>query len=368
MTARVNTTLQSSTGAERAPDPGVAEPPGRKEDVMLKLLRPTASLSSERGSRTLVLASGLAVLVGAARLSLHPVFCDVGVYTVFYPVILATALLLGPRPAALATTVSAAIGYIAVAHPAWTAKFDTTSLAALGFFLVTSAVCILLLSIMTRTLRELEAARTRAETLAQGHATLFRDINERVTNHLQLVSALLQVQARDSHDGTIRRALSEAAARTMMISRLHRDLAGDTTEPLDFEVFATRLIQAVRAEPGGASLEVELGGDRLRLAPHQATSAAIVLLECLESKLATDQPVALRLTLQADEATARIEMTEADTAAFSLLTPQRLALIDAMVEQLGGAFSQRSDRRGSVMALSFPLDSAPSAGAVVTVH
>lgn len=339
------------------------------ESLLRNLVGPMASLGGERGFRALALAAGLALLVGAARLSMHPVFCDVGVYTVFYPVVLATGLLLGPRSAGLATGISAVIGYVAVAHPAWSAKVDTTSLAALAFFLVTSAICILLLAIMTRTLRDLDASRARAEALAQGHAALFRDINERVTNHLQLVSALLQIQARDSRDRAIQKALSEAAARTMMISRLHRDLAGDTSEPLDFEAFATRLIQAVQAEPGGDALEVELAGERLPLTPQQATSAAIVLLECLHSKLAADQPVAIRLTLRVEESMACIEMAETARPEFNLLTPQRLTLIDAMVEQLGGRFSQRLDRQGSVMALSFPLAGATApASAALTLH
>lgn len=337
---------------------------------MRNILGPAASLGTERGFRTLAMASGLALLVGAARLSMHPVFCDVGVYTVFYPVVLATALLMGPRSAALATAISAMIGYFCVAHPAWTAKFDTSSLAALGFFLATSTICIVLLTIMTRTLRDLDGARARAEALAQDHAVLFRDINERVTNHLQLVAALLQIQARDTGDGTIRSALSDAAARTMLISRLHRDLAGDPTEPLDFEVFARRLVRAVQTEHGGEALNVEMRGGRLELTPNQATSAAIVLLECLESRLDAEHPASIRLTLRADHAVARIELTEEAGQDFCALTPQRMTLIDAMVEQLGGRFSHKSDNRGSVLALTFPIDgsalSAPNATA--TLH
>lgn len=337
---------------------------------MRNILGPAASLGSERGFRTLATASGLALLVGAARLSMHPVFCDVGVYTVFYPVVLAAALLMGPRSAALATIISATIGYFCVAHPVWTAKFDTSSLAALGFFLATSTICIVLLTIMTRTLRDLDGARARAEDLAQSHAALFRDINERVTNHLQLVAALLQIQARDTGDGAIRTALSEAAARTMLISRLHRDLAGDATEPLDFEIFARRLVQAVQAEHGGEALEVEMRGGRLQLTPNQATSAAIVLLECLEARLDADQPVLILLTLRVDNAMVRIELAEAANQDFYTLAPQRLTLIDAMVEQLGGRFSQRSDNRGSVFALTFPLDGSAAAApnATGTLH
>ena len=337
---------------------------------MRSILGPAARLGTERGFRTLAMASGLALLVGAARLSMHPVFCDVGVYTVFYPVVLATALLMGPRSAALATAISAIVGYFCVAHPAWTAKFDTSSLAALCFFLATSTVCVVLLTIMAKTLRDLDGARARAEALAQDHAALFRDINERVTNHLQLVAALLQLQARDTGDGSIRTALSQAAARTMMISRLHRDLAGDAGEPLDFEMFARQLVQAVQAEHGGAILEVEMRGGRLQLTPNQATSAAIVLLECLEARLDAEHPVLIRLTLRGDNAMARIELAEVPNQDLYALTPQRLTLIDAMVEQLGGRFSQRSDYRGYVSALTFPLDSsAPSIpNATDTLH
>ncbi|WP_395443887.1 DUF4118 domain-containing protein [Caulobacter sp. UC70_42] len=137
--------------------------------------------------------AGALVLAGLAiRWGLDPIFASNHAYTVFYPVVILSAYFLGARPAVVATALSAAIAYGRFARPAFQIKADLDSLTSLLFFVMTASVAIYFITGMAKAVAEKTLAQAKAERLAQSHATLFGELNERVTNHLQLVAALLQ--------------------------------------------------------------------------------------------------------------------------------------------------------------------------------
>jgi two-component sensor histidine kinase len=96
-----------------------------------------------------------------------------------------------------------------------------------------------------------------------------------------------------------------------------------------------------------------------QLAPDEATSVAIVLLECLQARLQAATPAMLRIGLRRDAGQARLTVaettTEGDAPAGSDL---RLYLIEAVVEQLGGRFSSRASDQEIVSELVFPVGEA----------
>jgi two-component sensor histidine kinase len=199
--------------------------------------------------------------------------------------------------------------------------------------------------------------------LAASHTELFRNLNERVTNHLQLVAALLQLQARDERDKTMARALAEASARTLLISRVHRGLSGQTIQTLDFDAFARQLADAALAAQANSAVQVVIEPSGTRLGLDEATSVAIVLLECLQARLQMPAPAMLRVGLRRDAGRARL--TVAEFSAFGGPPPEgdrRLYLIEAMVEQLGGRFSSKAGPEQIVSELVFPVAGAPPLG------
>jgi len=174
-------------------------------------------------------------------------------------------------------------------------------------------------------------------------------------NHLQLVAALLQVQARDAHDAKVSAALAEASARTLLISRVHRSLSGEEMQTLDFDAFARQLLDATLAARGAHLVRVEVDEQGLRLPMDQATSVAIVLLECLNAHLRLNAPTTLRVRLRGDDREATLEISEVYGGLRGhAVIDLRRDPIDAMVEQLGGRFSFKTDEEGAISALVFP--------------
>ncbi|HEX5379153.1 MAG TPA: histidine kinase dimerization/phosphoacceptor domain -containing protein [Phenylobacterium sp.] len=311
----------------------------------------------------------LLVLAGfVARLALEPVFGATHTYTVFYPVVIVAAYFLGARPAILAAALSITVAYWCFDRPTLAWKADFATLAPLSFFAFTSAVSIYFITGMARAMRDLGAAQRRAEDLAESHAELFRNLNERVTNHLQLVAALLQLQARDERDKTVGRALSEASARTLLISRAHRNLGGEVDKTLDFDTFARQLLDATLAARGSSSVQVHVEPQGARLQLDEATSVAIVMLECIHARLQVDGPAVLRIGLRRGDREAKLTISEAGNAsATPPETDLRLYLIEAMVEQQGGRFSSKANGDEAVSELVFPVAKALE-GAAADTH
>ncbi len=317
------------------------------------------------------------VLIGlGTRWALDPVFASNHAYTVFYPIVILSAYFLGGRPAILAAAMSAMIGYWRFDRPAYEFKTDLDSLTSLMFFVMTSSVAIYFITGMARAVAEKTAAQARAERLAQSHATLFGELNERVTNHLQLVAALLQLQARDEPDKAVARALAEASARTMLISKTHRSLTGEGGELLDFDAFARQLLDATLSARKHPPVRIEFEDGGLWLSSEQATSVAIVLLECLNLRLAADDPGLMRIALRGDRGMGKLRITEVERELAPIglerggIERGRASLIEAMVEQLRGRFSSRTADEGRISELTFPLEAGAHGvrGGPATVH
>ena len=308
---------------------------------------------------------GLAVLVVLGgflfRLALHPVFGSNHTFTVFYPGVILAAYFLGAGPAMLAAALSAGVAYWAFATPMFASKLDPAVLTTMIFFGITSAVSTYFITGMRKALADLARSRARAETLAASHTELFRNLNERVTNHLQLVAALLQLQARDERDKTVAGALAEASARTLLISRAHRNLGGQLEQTLDFDAFARQLSDAAVAAKANAAVQVVIEPMGAQIGLDEATSVAIVLLECLQARLQVDTPALLRVGLRRDGQQGRLTVAESSLAGGAPAGADlKLHLIEAVVEQLGGKFSSRTGPSEIVSELVFPLAGAPA--------
>jgi K+-sensing histidine kinase KdpD len=140
-------------------------------------------------------ATGLVGLAFIVRCVIHSSFGYTHAYSAFVPMILITAYLFGARPALLSAGLSFALGFTFFASPAPWFGANVRTFASLGMFVMTVGVAIYFITGMSRALRELALERARAQGLADSHAQLFRELNERVTNHLQLVAAVLQLQS-----------------------------------------------------------------------------------------------------------------------------------------------------------------------------
>ena len=128
---------------------------------------------------------------------LQPAFGRSQAYATFYPVVLLAAYALGPKPAAVAAFLSAAVAYWCFVPPDFQWKWDTQVGAALAFFLTTSAVAIWLVARLTRA----TAGRTERSTadLARVNAVIFADLGARNHPGRALTSTLTTARPTASH-------------------------------------------------------------------------------------------------------------------------------------------------------------------------
>jgi two-component sensor histidine kinase len=303
-----------------------------------------------------VALAGVAFIV---RWAIQPWFGYAHAYSAFVPMILITAYLFGARPALLSTTLSFGLGLTFFASPAPWFGPNVRTFASLGMFVMTIGVGIYFITGMGRALRDLAVERSRAQGLADSHAELFRELNERVTNHLQLVAAVLQLQARTEQNRAVSSALAEASGRTLEISRVHRSLTSDHNEALDFQSFAAQLLKSTLEARGQSTSGIILDATGVRLTADQATSVGLVILECLNGRLGGPDEGSLRIHMRGDDKEVRLEVCRSLEGTQAYIQPASPYLLTAMVEQLSGRFTERADAEGSTMELVFPRIPTP---------
>ena len=127
--------------------------------------------------------------------------------------------------------------------------------------------------------RDITELRRREQELVTKDATI-REINHRVKNNLQTVSALLRMQARRADDDVTRQSLETAQRRISTIAVVHQTLSQALDETVDFnEVFAPILRMASDIATTGAHVCTRLSGEFGQIGANQATALAVVLNE-----------------------------------------------------------------------------------------
>jgi len=314
-----------------------------------------------------------AVMVAAAfviRLALQPALGSGLSYSPFYPAVILSAYAFGRNQAIGATLVSAALAFFCFVEPAYGWKATPTSLAALGLFNIVCAVAIVVITGLKGALQTVSRELGRAQAVADSHAGLFRELNERMTHHMRLVAGVLALQAKGEPEPQVADGLKRAMERTLLISRVHRELGGRADEAADFDAFAAALARAVcvaRDQPPERVL-VEASG--LKLGVEEATSLGVALAECLGALFEAGVNGPLRIRLDARGRQVEVAISEAgEGAERALVTVTNGYLLRAMTEQLGAAVALRADAEGSALVLSMPRSGGDSAtGPASTLH
>ena len=302
-------------------------------------------------------AAGLVLISLWVRLLLSPYLATGYGYTCFYPGVILSAYWLGGRPGLMAAGLSTVIVYNFMGPAPFSFPTDGRAMVALGFFLVSSLLLIHVLSTIRARLNTLTNRHAEVEALAMGQAELVRDHAQRTTDHLQLISAILQLRARDETDPMAARVLTNAASRTLLISRTHRAFTGGGERRIPFEAFARKLVEAASARGGVPSERISIGGGAADVPLEQATSLGLVLLEYLNTLRAQRAGVALAVTLDqnGEERSLSLAVTEGEGPA-----PDDIPLFEAITEQLGGRLLITRGAAGSGVRITFPAEVQPA--------
>ena len=299
--------------------------------------------------------AGAAFLVLATvfvRAVLDPVFSPSAYYHLYYPAVIVVAYVLGAGPAMFAIAMACASSLV-LFTPSSPPASGWRSFLPLLSFVASSGVAVFVLSHVRGRMSALTREYNRVDALTQSQAELFRDHAERVSNHLQLISALLEAGARDRSRPDISRALAEASARTLLISRTHRALARLEGDRIDFHGFAERLAQAALDARNRPPLTVLIEG-KLDVSLEHASSLGLILLDSINVCAQKRARGVLRVTLSQNRKDDVVFFAEEGPTD---VEPARDAtLLSAIAEQMRGRLTISANSDATTLQLAFPRE------------
>jgi len=132
--------------------------------------------------------------------------------------------------------------------------------------------------------RDVTELRMRDSMLMIKDATI-KEIHHRVKNNLQTVASLLRLQARRLGDSQAREELEESVRRVSSIALVHETLSQDSTQRVDFDRVAQRILQMVEdsfVRPD-RPIRFSLVGSAGSLHSDLATPLSLVLTELIQN-------------------------------------------------------------------------------------
>ncbi len=133
-----------------------------------------------------------------------------------------------------------------------------------------------------RAQQELQESRDSLAALAAKQAVLLREVNHRVANSLQLISSLLEMQARRAEAEEASDVLRQAAKRVEAVSLVHRRLyTSDDVSHVDMDLYLAGLIEELQRSVGQeeAGCHIRLRADPARVQTDKAIAIGLVVNE-----------------------------------------------------------------------------------------
>lgn len=215
---------------------------------------------------------------------------------------------------------------------------------------------------------EMRAARDRFEALANERAVLIREVNHRVSNSLQLIASLLQVQSAAQSDMKAAQTLLNAYKRVSAVARVHKRLyASADVRFVDLADYLCGLVEDLRqsADQGGRMLQFL--ASQTRIGTDFAIPIGLIVTELVINAFkyaypAGDGPIRVKAERAGDLITVQVEddgigVTEQDWRRGGGIGSK---IVLAMVEKIGGAITIESSPSGTCITVTFTAaDPAP---------
>ena len=214
--------------------------------------------------------------------------------------------------------------------------------------------------------REKDAAEAMLRASNERLQTMLHEVNHRVSNSLQLVIALVRMQASSITDKSAKAALQDTQKRIAAIAQVHRRLyGGQDVDRVEMSEYLEPLIAELEQtwSTPASPRPVRLVAERVRLNTDRAVSIGIIVNELVSNacKYAYPQNAAgeVRVTLAGD-GERRFRLTVEDDGCGMPADPKPRGtglgakLIDAMTRTLQGSLAVDSSARGVKAVLSAP--------------
>lgn len=227
----------------------------------------------------------LILAVSAIRYALLAVVPAGMPFTLFFPAIIACAILFGMGPGILAAVMGLLLAWYFFV-PSVGFALGTGASVALVLYAAVVSTSLFLIHLLQRANARAQAARRTSQRLAETRETLFRELQHRVGNNLQIVSSLLSLQKRKLTDPASIAAIEDAADRIGLIGQIQRELYSTEGEQLHMAPFLERLVEDGLESAGRADVSYRMEvPEAFRLAPDMAIPSALVVCEAVANAL-----------------------------------------------------------------------------------
>ncbi len=207
-------------------------------------------------------------------------------YVGFFPAVILSCFLFGRGPGAYTGLLCGLIAWFRFIPPPYSLKFDAAVATSLTFYAMVVALNVAVIHWMQRSTARLVEERERNRRLAENRETLFRELQHRVSNNIQMVASLLSLQRREIADPDAQTALDEAARRLGTIGRLHRQLHDPKGGLLGLAPFLDQicrdLLDAAARDDLACTVEVD---PTLVLDPDRAIAVALIVAEAVSNAI-----------------------------------------------------------------------------------
>lgn len=293
-------------------------------------------------------------------------------FVTFFPAVIVTAFLLGSRAGTLTAIFSGLAAWYWFIPPTGSFALDYGKIIAMAFFVFITVTEIILVHWMQRSNSLLTAEREANARLAKTRELLFRELQHRVSNNLQMVAAMLSLQRRQISDSSALAALDDATRRLQTIGKISREIydSAGGTQPLGIflDQLARDVIETSSDQPILHQVFDEGGA---RVGPDAVIPLALVVAEsianAIEHGFADDQHDR-QIRIRVNEVSSRRLAVEIEDNGrglidgFSLASPGNslgLRIANMLATQLGGSFTLKPGSGGGALArLELPLEPA----------
>ncbi|QIG78819.1 sensor histidine kinase [Stakelama tenebrarum] len=241
-----------------------------------------------RDRPALAVAAMLAICVVAlaVRFAADPWLTSGFPYVTFFPAVIISSFLFGVRIGGAAGVICGMLSWYFFIGERDAFTVNLTAMIALGFYCVVVGTDIVIIHWLQRANGHLAREREVSRALAHTRELLFRELQHRVSNNLQVAAGLLTLQKRGVADEGARHALDEASRRLALIGRISRQLYNAEGATRTMREFLEPLCADVVDASGrkGIRCTVNAAADAL-LAPDAAIPLALIVAEAVANAI-----------------------------------------------------------------------------------